>query len=79
MAETLKPCPFCRGPATMWVDKWPRSSGIDTQYTPACDSTKPGWCGALLRGNEANPNGFTDEAAAIAAWNRRATQDPTNG
>lgn len=56
--ETLKPCPFCGGQATIQA-----FHHYPTQYWAQCADNPP--CSVEV-------GGFLSEAEAIAAWNRRA-------
>ena len=75
MSETLKPCPFCGGEATIEVKtQWYDYDGGDRwwiyQADVMCDS-----CDAMMHVNHYKPKEFTDwataEQFAIEAWNTR--------
>lgn len=76
MSEELKPCPFCGGKAQILKravklqgDPW---YGTKVERVVECDD-----CGCALF-NQQFHEGFYDDDAAIAAWNRR-TPSVTRG
>lgn len=64
----LKPCPFCRGEAEIWIEyiKYgSRKYGYDEMNAYHCGCKK---CGISMR------SGWSEEDA-IEAWNRRTTNE----
>ena len=74
MSEQLKPCPFCGGAkvSVVFRDVEPQGDpwyGQNLQRFVECDD-----CGAALF-NRYWHEGFSDDAEATAAWNRRASNE----